>query len=165
MATPAEKKALLFLGVITLLGGAVRLWRAQRPIDIRLQGAASYSNAASKSTSIKAAKTKQKSTKSRTPKKTPPAIDIPIDLDVATVDEIEALGVLKPGVARMIVANRDSFGPFGSIRALERIPYLRKTTITTLAPLVTFSRVPRPMNAVLPARSDIPRRSPSRKYP
>lgn len=146
MATPAEKKALLFLGVVTLLGGGLRLWRAHNGSE----------NPTSQSSTVvvqpvTGAPTTSMKKEGATTAPTVSGLDdhIPIDLDIATLDELEAIGVLKPGIARMIIANRDSFGAFGSIKELERIPYLRKTTITSLAPHVTFSRMQRPSNAVL----------------
>jgi competence protein ComEA len=63
----------------------------------------------------------------------------PIDLDRATAAEIEALPRVGPALARRIVANRDSIGPFGSIEALRRIRGLGPATLKLLAPLVTFS--------------------------
>ncbi len=59
------------------------------------------------------------------------------------------MGVLKPGGARLIVANRDSFGPFGSMHEVERVPYLTRSELRKLAPRATFSGVPRPKNAVM----------------
>jgi competence protein ComEA len=68
-----------------------------------------------------------------------PGVGGPIDLDRATAPEIEALPRVGPALARRIVANRDSAGPFGSIEALRRIRGLGPATLTLLAPLVTFS--------------------------
>ncbi len=183
MATPAEKKALLFLGAIILLGGGVRLVRSAsanagdsassapagpQPEPHRRSGAGEprASSDEPESSSVKK-KTRRRTKKSRSrpppAEESPPAA--PLDLDIASVADLDALGVLKPGVARMIIADREAFGPFGSIRGLERVPYLRKSAISALAPLVTFSRVPRPINAVFPARPDTApsARDPSRK--
>jgi competence protein ComEA len=63
----------------------------------------------------------------------------PIDLDRATAAEIEALPRVGPALARRIVANRDSMGPFGNIDALRRIRGLGPATLKLLRPLVTFS--------------------------
>jgi competence protein ComEA len=63
----------------------------------------------------------------------------PIDLDRATAAEIEALPRVGPALARRIVANRDSAGPFGNIEGLRRIRGLGPATLKLLAPLVTFS--------------------------
>ena len=62
-----------------------------------------------------------------------------IDLDAATVKEIESLPAIGPALAGRIVANRDSFGSFGSLDALGRVKGLGPATRRRLAPRVTFS--------------------------
>jgi competence protein ComEA len=50
-----------------------------------------------------------------------------VDLDRATALEIDVLPWVGPALAGRIVANRDSFGPFGSLEGLGRaIDRLRK---------------------------------------
>jgi len=66
----------------------------------------------------------------------------PVDLDRAAEREIDALPWVGPALARRIVANRDSFGPFGSIEALGRVKGVGAATRKRLAPLVTFSGSP-----------------------
>ena len=66
----------------------------------------------------------------------------PVDLDRATQREIEVLPWVGPALARRIVANRDSFGPFGSIEALGRVKGVGQATRNRLATLVTFSGSP-----------------------
>jgi competence protein ComEA len=62
-----------------------------------------------------------------------------IDLDVATVVQIEALPRVGPTMAARLVANRDSLGPFRSLDGLRRVRGMGPATIRQLAPLVTFS--------------------------
>lgn len=64
---------------------------------------------------------------------------LPIDLDVATEAEIEALPRVGPATAARIVANRDSFGPFSSLEGLRRVRGMGPATLQRLAPRVTFS--------------------------
>jgi DNA uptake protein ComE-like DNA-binding protein len=71
--------------------------------------------------------------------RTPPD---PVDLDRATEREIDVLPWVGPALARRIVANRDSFGPFGSLDALGRVKGVGSTTRKRLATLVTFSAAP-----------------------
>jgi len=66
----------------------------------------------------------------------------PVDLDRATEREIEVLPWVGPALARRIVANRDSFGPFGTIEALGRVKGVGPATRKRLAALVTFSGAP-----------------------
>jgi DNA uptake protein ComE-like DNA-binding protein len=143
MATPAEKKALLFLGIVALLGASVRLWHVHHTSTRAKPSLLSRSQTYHKRTSTK------KSSSRRNTRSTYTGSLRTVDLDVASLRQIEALGVVDPAIARMIVADRDSFGPFGSVTALKRIPYLSAATIRKLAPYVTFSRLPRPSNAVI----------------
>ena len=62
-----------------------------------------------------------------------------IDLDAATAQEIESLPANGPALAGRIVANRDSFGSFGSLDALGRVKGLGPATRRRLASRVTFS--------------------------
>ena len=62
-----------------------------------------------------------------------------VDMDVAGVGEIERLPRIGPALARRIVANRDSLGPFGVLSALGRVKGMGPATLERLARLVTFS--------------------------
>lgn len=163
MSTPAERKALLFFGVVAMLGAGVRVWRASRPALASSSASASgdygmepRSEPKLKSGAIRPAKP---SGSHRTSVRSEPSASKKgqinrdstsmVDLDRATVSEIDALGVLPTGLARLIVADRDSLGPFGSIDELRRIPFISASTLRKLAPRVTFSRVPRPRNTVM----------------
>ena len=66
----------------------------------------------------------------------------PVDLDRASEREIDVLPWVGPALARRIVANRDSFGPFGSLEALGRVKGVGAATRKRLASLVTFSGTP-----------------------
>ena len=65
-----------------------------------------------------------------------------VDLDRATEREIDVLPWIGPALASRIVANRDSFGPFGSLEALGRVKGVGAATRKRLAMLVTFSGRP-----------------------
>lgn len=66
----------------------------------------------------------------------------PLDLDRATEHDIDALPWVGSALARRIVANRDSFGPFGSLEALGRVKGIGAATRKRLSALVTFSGGP-----------------------
>jgi DNA uptake protein ComE-like DNA-binding protein len=158
MATPAERKALLFFGLIAMLGASVRIWRARqsasRSENVAMSdttGTETYAHSSSgRSKSPNRARTsvRTSSTRSRTGQTNRDSNSV-IDLDRATEGDIDALGVLPKGMARLIVADRDSFGPFGSVVELRRVPFLSASTLRKLAPRVTFSRLPRPRNTVV----------------
>lgn len=62
-----------------------------------------------------------------------------LDVDVATAAELEALPGVGPTMARRLVANRDSLGPFGSLEGLRRVKGMGPAGIRRLAGRVTFS--------------------------
>ena len=66
-----------------------------------------------------------------------------VDLDRAPPGEIERLPRIGPVLARRIVADRDSLGPFGSLQALGRVRGVGAAMLRILAPYVTFSSPPR----------------------
>lgn len=159
MATPAERKALLFFGIVAMLGAGVRVWRSRNPGRSN-QSADTFVSEPRSSPQSRLGKTagSRRTTvrtgvsRSRTSQINRDSTSI-IDLDRATMSEIDALGVLPKGMARLIVADRDSFGPFGSLEELQRVPFLSASTLRKLAPRVTFSRIPRPRNTVIHPRA------------
>lgn len=78
---------------------------------------------------------------------------MPVDMDTAPAELIETLTGIGPALAKRIVADRDSSGPFGSLDGLSRVKGIGPALSTKLAPQVTFSRLPRPQNAVVAPRS------------
>jgi competence ComEA-like helix-hairpin-helix protein len=149
MATPAERKALLFFGVVIALGTAVRALN----LHFAGPGAVDPSARAALETQLAAADSarhakfsKVRTRKARTRPAVPPAR---VDLDTAGEAEIEALRGIGPSLARRIVADRDSFGPFGSMEGLKRVRGVGSALVAKLDTTVTFSLLPRPMNTVV----------------
>lgn len=166
MPTPAERKALLFFSVVLVLGAsgrAIRAFHGSSPTDSKARLALQ--------SQIKAADSARKSglrkSKRDKAKKPPPPPKGPVDLDVATVEEIVALRHVGPALAKRIVADRDSFGPFGSLDGLRRVKGIGPSMVEKLDSAVTFSLVPRPTNTVIPRPSEVPkaRRKPHRRDP
>jgi competence protein ComEA len=164
MPTPAERKALLFFSIVLTLGASSRAYRAlhsRSPIDSRARSALE--------SQIKAADSARKSglrkPKRELPRKSPPKPAGKVDLDVATEKQIEGLRHIGPTLARRIVADRDSFGPFGSIEGLKRVKGVGPSMVEKLDSAVTFSLVPRPTNTVISRPSELPkaRRKPHRR--
>jgi competence protein ComEA len=154
MPTPAERKALLFFSTVLVLGASNRAYRAlnsHSPADAQARSALERQ--------IKAADSARKSGL-RKPKrgkkqKSPPKPAGPVDLDVATEKEIEGLRHIGPTLAKRIVADRDSFGPFGSMEGLKRVKGVGPSMVGKLDSAVTFSLVPRPTNRVLSRPSEL----------
>lgn len=67
----------------------------------------------------------------------------PIDLDRAQEWEILSLPKIGPTLARRILANRDSLGPFGSLDELRRVKGVGEAVVDAITPYVTFSQQPR----------------------
>ena len=156
MPTPGERKALLFLSSVILLGAGARgvaVLHSQSPVDAAARQAldaqiqAVDSVRQAKTGRGKAKRSRKKSggavhlTEPQTSESQPvPAI---IDLDIASAAEIETLRGVGPALAKRIVADRDSLGPFGSLDELQRVRGIAKRLAAKLAPQVTFSLLPR----------------------
>lgn len=83
-------------------------------------------------------------------------------MDTSSAELIETLNGIGPALAIRVVADRDSAGPFGSLEGLSRVKGIGPALSAKLAPQVTFSRLPRPQNAVVaprPARREAPKRA------
>lgn len=149
MATPAERKALLFFGVVIALGTAVRAvsLRTVHPGTVDASAHAALETQLAAADSARHAKFR----KGRQPKKKSRRAlpSAKVDLDVASESEIVALRGIGPSLARRIIADRDSFGPFGSIEGLKRVRGVGNGLVAKLDSTVTFSLLPRPMNTVV----------------
>ena len=152
MPTPAERKALLFFSGVLLLGAASRAYRAysgDSPVDVKARAALAHQ--------IKAADSARKAGHKKRERKQKTITSRPgrLDLDIATEQEIEALRHIGPALARRIVADRDSFGPFGSLEGLSRVKGVGPSMVAKLDSAVTFSLVPRPTNTVISRPSQL----------
>ncbi|MFN2397599.1 MAG: ComEA family DNA-binding protein [Gemmatimonadaceae bacterium] len=153
MPTPAERRALIFVTGLLLLGAGVRAFRAVRnsPRD-ELSANAALRRHIEAVDSVRIAQRgrPRKSGSSRAPRTQrsrqqgdtyPP---LPLDLDIASAGEIERLPRIGKALAERIVADRDSFGPFGSLEEFIRVKGVGPAMAKTVAPHVTFSLQRRP---------------------
>jgi len=170
MPTPAERQALLFFAAVAALGVGVNAWRAARgderivqgsPSDLaaqiaRVDSAVAHSPsreagraALRKRNAENAAQKRKLASTAPTPAPTPsPISPLPspislIDLDYAPAASIESLPRIGPALAARIVANRDSFGAFGSLDGLQRVKGVGAAMAKALRDRVTFSGVAR----------------------
>lgn len=165
MPTPAERQALLFFAAVAALGVGVNAWRAVGgqavPAGSRAELAAQIARvdsavASSPSREARAQKRGQGRPKRRTitlglpsapAAKSPPSSAglqaSRVDLDADSAAAIEALPRIGPALAARIVANRDSFGAFGSLEGLTRVRGIGPAMTKALKELVVFSGVPR----------------------
>jgi competence ComEA-like helix-hairpin-helix protein len=164
MPTPAERKALLFFSMVLVLGASTRAYRtlhSQAPTDTGARAALERQIKAADSARRAGLRKPKRARK----QKAPPKPIGPLDLDIATEKEIEGLRHIGPTLARRIVADRDSFGPFGSMEGLSRVRGIGFSMVEKLDSSVTFSLFPRPTNEVISRRSQLPkaRRKPHRR--
>jgi competence protein ComEA len=162
MPTPAERKALLFFSAVLVLGASTRAYKA-----LHSRSPASLGARSALERQIKAADSARRAGLRR-PKREPkqkalPKRGGPVDLDVASEREIEALRHIGPTLARRIIADRDSFGPFGSMEGLRRVKGIGPSMVEKLDSSVTFSLVPRPTNTVISRRSEL-RKTPGKPH-
>jgi competence ComEA-like helix-hairpin-helix protein len=156
MPTPAERKALLFFSVVLALGASNRAYQtlhSRSPGDSRARSALEAQIKAADSARLAGFR----KTKREGREKAPPKPTGPVDLDVATEKEIEGLRNIGPALAKRIVADRDSFGPFGSLEGLSRVKGIGPSMVAKLDSTVTFSLLPRPTNRVLSRPSELPK--------
>ncbi|MGH7669170.1 MAG: ComEA family DNA-binding protein [Gemmatimonadaceae bacterium] len=173
MSTAAERKALLFLGIVACLGAGVRTMRAhqlppppadaRRALDARISavagpaaprgrsgGGGGHANGVPKSgvdtNPPVRARRKPVTVKPQVTVVAPVAPPGPlrrVDVDRATANELQALPGIGPALAARIVAFRDSNGPFGSMTRLQQVKGIGPATAKRLDSLVTFSGIPR----------------------
>jgi competence protein ComEA len=184
MPTPAERQALLFFAAVAALGVGVNAWRAARggdrvldgsPSDLatqiaRVDSAVAHSPSREAGRAALRKRNAEKAAQKRGPEPSAPmaamapsAVSRPpsavrlIDVDLATAASIESLPRIGPALAARIVANRDSFGPFGSLDGLQRVRGVGAAMAKALRDRVAFSGVAR---ADAPTPKDKSRRRP-----
>lgn len=168
MPTPAERQALIFFAAVAALGVGVNAWRAARGGDAVVAGspqelaaqiarvdsavAASPSRDAGRAALKKRNATRAAAKRAQAPMLPTPSSSVirplpsaisPVDVDLAAPSAIESLPRIGPALARRIVANRDSFGPFGSLEGLQRVRGIGPSLAKAVKDLVAFSGVPR----------------------
>jgi competence protein ComEA len=167
VATPGEKKALLFLSLVAVLGAGARLVSATqvpvptaaevaaldqqlRTVDsVRRQRPGASGRRADDSGRRTSKRSRAKRAVDSAPSAAAPApplparAALPVDVDVASAAQLESLPGIGPALARRIVAVRDSSGQFGSLDELQsRVRGVGPALAKRLASAVTFSGPP-----------------------
>ncbi len=128
-------------------GGGKR-HRSKRPVSIGISTSDGSDAAVRIDSGVTSSRKRRKGTKI-VPQSTEQPRDIgvssagPVDLDRAQEWEIVALPKVGPTLARRILANRDSLGPFGSLVELRRVKGVGEAVVDAITPYVTFSQQPR----------------------
>jgi competence ComEA-like helix-hairpin-helix protein len=166
MATKGERQALLFLAAVALLGAGSRVWRSREApapsVDLdrqiaavesprsqgkgrlakRLRGFKNHDSATRDSTQADIGAASVQTSPSFAVARPANGGQI-VNLDTASAAEIERLPGVGPSLAKRIVANRDSAGPFGCLAALDPVRGIGPALLRRLDSLVTFSGAPR----------------------
>lgn len=142
------------------VSGAARALAAQRAaVDSAAAVAATRkAAAAARKTAARAAQSKAQAPAQagRQPKaepKTQPKaqrrqeIRFPIDVNLATEAELQALPRVGPAMARRIIEYRETVGRFRSLEDLRHVRGIGPATLRVLDPLVTFSGWPSPIQS------------------
>jgi len=152
MSIPPDRKALLFLASVAVLGASVRIVRAnglsqpavpQPGLEHQIQ-ASDSARSAKKSASKKRPRTP--SPKRQHPDSTALA-HTRLDVDTANAAQLEALPGIGPALAKRIVADRAARGPFVSRTDLARVRGVGPALVARLDSLITFSGTIRPVTA------------------
>lgn len=139
MATQGERRALFFLAAVALLGAGTRAWRG-RSVDVdttalEKQIAEVDGLSGERVGRLKRSRVASKPTR---PPADPPTRQ-PVDMDIATADEIEKLPGIGPALAKRIIKDRESNGPFGCLAALDRVKGVGPALLARIDSLATFS--------------------------
>jgi competence protein ComEA len=178
MPTPAEKKALVFLAAVTVAGATVRATGAAA----RAETADDASREALRRqiVAVESAGAAGRQGTRRMTRIAPPTYEVdprsifappsvtraaqkashgpvnsaqPVDVDLATPEELERLPRIGPALAERIVQDRGEHGAFGSLAGLQRVRGIGPSMARALSTLVTFSGTPRPSIAGVPGAS------------
>jgi competence ComEA-like helix-hairpin-helix protein len=161
--TSPERRALLFLAAVAVLGIGARLagTEAEGPaatVESRRALARQIAAVDSARADQERRKRERKGGEGRADRRrrtgtlamesgaardAPPLPAGPVDVDRASAEELERLPGIGPALARRIVEERDRDGPFGSAAALERVRGIGPKLVGRLRDRVTFSGVPR----------------------
>lgn len=136
MPTPNERKGLLFLALVALSGTGVRVWRSRLPPHGHVEAVA-IDRQLAKVDSARSAKRVPKPRKEKVARAA--AMDSqPVDLNSASVAQIEGLPGIGPALAKRITAHRDSVGSFADMTAFCDVRGIGPALAERLRPLVTF---------------------------
>jgi competence protein ComEA len=157
--TSGERKALLFLAGIGVLGAGARLVTAPSRVPTSAERLALQRQLGAVDSAQRAPKGKRERVRpavqrqrraAETPSVAP--VEAPVDVDAADARALESLPGIGPSRAARLVADRAAHGAFGSLDGLERVRGVGHRLAARLAPRVTFSGVSRPSPAGVPMR-------------
>jgi len=136
MLTADERRAVLFLSGVLLVGGVVRWTRSPA---VPPPAAAVAPEIKGDDVFRQAALARRAAAQAR-----PLDSTETIDVDTASEAAIERLPGVGPALAQRIVQDRQANGPFGSLDGLDQVSGIGPAMLARLTPHVRFSGPPRP---------------------
>lgn len=134
MFTRDERRALLFLAIVTVAGGVLRAAGKTGPAA----GAGVVAPAlAGRDIAQQAARARRAQALAQ-----PLRPGERVDAETATVEELQRLPRVGSRLAARIVADREANGPFGSLAGLGRVPGIGAGMLRALEPFLSFSGIP-----------------------
>ena len=168
MPTPAERRALLFVGAVAVLGvgwRAVGDWRrgpavggAQPELERQLLAAERVREEERAAKEARRGGSRRGGRRQPSVPAEPPAPQGPVDLDRADSLAIVGLPGVGPALAGRILANRRAHGSFGGPEALDAVPGVGPALLARLSGRVTFSGPLRPLLGSATDGAGAPRR-------
>jgi competence ComEA-like helix-hairpin-helix protein len=142
---PAERRALLLLLALGVAGHGVRHWLTRpghSPGEVQLlETLAPASPAAQRDSSMRLGR--------------PLATGEKIDVETAAASELARLPKVGPRLAKTIVADRETHGPFGALAGLDRVSGVGPGLLKVIASHVVFGGKPASEDTVSPALIDL----------
>ncbi|HEY3216315.1 MAG TPA: helix-hairpin-helix domain-containing protein [Candidatus Eisenbacteria bacterium] len=131
--TTAERRGALVLVVILALGAARDLWWASRPREPQA--------AAGHAIEVRPPGLPEARADSAAPRPRGGTAS-PVDLNRATIQDLDALPGIGPVLAGRILAYRASYGPFGSVDELRAVRGIGPRLLERLRPQLTAGSAP-----------------------
>jgi competence protein ComEA len=135
-----EQTALLLLGVALLVGSALAAVDYFRPAameEFRVVPAAAAPPPAEAAASVPVSAPTPPSPAGLS--RGPAASGGPVDINLATGQQLLGLPGIGPAIAGRIVAYRDAHGPFAAVSELDKVKGIGPKTLARLRPLVVCS--------------------------
>jgi competence ComEA-like helix-hairpin-helix protein len=173
--TPSERKAILFLASLLVLGAGARLAAALHRDDSVGSLPADRSRLSDQIAAVDSERASERVSRMRRARRNGPRRStritsssttnsqaatrdsvLFIDVDRATAEELEALPRVGPALAKRIVRDREENGPFGSVSGLIRVKGIGPKLVMHVAPHVTFSGSVRPSTALSVSLGSVP---------
>ena len=152
MSISPDRKALLFLATVAVLGASVRIVRAasRSQPSVPQPGLEHQIQASDSARSAKKSGSKKRRTAPAAKRQHTDIAALPrtrLDVDTANAAQLDALPGIGPSLAKRIVADRAVRGPFVNKTGLARVRGIGPALLARLDSLITFSGTIRPVTA------------------